>query len=186
MVDSGAVGGEVLDVGCGSGALSVYLASQGFSVTGIDLAPTAIAQARQAAEERGVTATFLVGDVIELAGFESRFQTVVDCGMFPSLPSQSREKYAAALRRVCTHDARVHLLTMSVDSRNEVKGVFGRLGMQRRILERLDPPDKDQIRAAFAEHWNLVSMADSVFRVRLPIDRKPRELPAWLISFEPA
>lgn len=185
LVRNGSVRGEVLDSGCGAGDLSVYLAAQGLSVTGVDFSPTAIEQAGAKAREQGVAATFLVGDVLELTQFEGHFDTVLDGGMFPSLPRDCRERYASTLRRYCTAQARVHLLTMSVESRNEVKGVFGRMGMQQRVLARLDPPDQDEIRAAFARDWNVVSVSDQAYRVRLPIDRKLRELPAWLFTFEP-
>lgn len=40
--------GRVLELGCGTGVNAVYLARQGFEVTAIDLAPTAL----QIAEER--------------------------------------------------------------------------------------------------------------------------------------
>ena len=38
--------GRALDVGCGTGTNAIYLAQRGFDVTGIDLAPEAIVQAR--------------------------------------------------------------------------------------------------------------------------------------------
>jgi SAM-dependent methyltransferase len=46
--------GRALDLGCGEGGDVVWLARQGWQVTGIDLSPTAIARGRAAAEEAGV------------------------------------------------------------------------------------------------------------------------------------
>ncbi|MHB1065320.1 MAG: class I SAM-dependent methyltransferase [Georgenia sp.] len=46
--------GTALDVGCGEGADSVWLAEQGWRVTGIDISATALDRARRAAEARGV------------------------------------------------------------------------------------------------------------------------------------
>jgi 2-polyprenyl-3-methyl-5-hydroxy-6-metoxy-1,4-benzoquinol methylase len=43
---------EALDVGCGTGFLSLELASRGHRVTGDDFAPSMIAQARKKATER--------------------------------------------------------------------------------------------------------------------------------------
>ncbi|ABB33105.1 Methyltransferase type 11 [Geobacter metallireducens RCH3] len=37
------IGGDILDFGCGSGHLDVYLARRGFTVTGVDLSPVGIA-----------------------------------------------------------------------------------------------------------------------------------------------
>jgi 2-polyprenyl-3-methyl-5-hydroxy-6-metoxy-1,4-benzoquinol methylase len=44
-----------IDLGCGAGNYSVYLASQGFEVTGVDLSPAAISLAQKNAEKKGVT-----------------------------------------------------------------------------------------------------------------------------------
>lgn len=53
--------GRVLDLGCGTGKSAVWLAEQGFDATGIDLAPSAIDQARSLAQLRGVAVRFMVG-----------------------------------------------------------------------------------------------------------------------------
>ena len=43
---------DALDIGCGTGFLSLELASRGHRVTGVDFAPSMIAQARKKAAER--------------------------------------------------------------------------------------------------------------------------------------
>lgn len=54
--------GRALDVGCGAGQNSIWLAEQGWAVTGVDIAPSAIDAAIGAAEVAGVDATFVVAD----------------------------------------------------------------------------------------------------------------------------
>ncbi len=66
LEEAGAITGRVLDVGCGTGENALYLAARGHQITGVDAAPTAIARARQKAAERGLPATFHVGDVLAL------------------------------------------------------------------------------------------------------------------------
>ena len=46
--------GRALDLGCGSGFYTVYLAQQGFEVTGVDFVSDAIAMARERATAAGV------------------------------------------------------------------------------------------------------------------------------------
>ncbi|MEV7965665.1 methyltransferase domain-containing protein [Sphaerisporangium sp. NPDC088356] len=53
---------DVLDVGCGTGSLSVLLATAGHRVTGVDLAPQMIELARAKLAVSGLAGRFLVGD----------------------------------------------------------------------------------------------------------------------------
>lgn len=55
--------GRSLDVGCGEGADVIWLASQGWDATGIDLSPIAIGRAQTAAREHGVSPQFEAADV---------------------------------------------------------------------------------------------------------------------------
>jgi len=63
---------RTLDIGCGTGNYSLYLASQGFEVTGLDVSESAIRTARAKAAQKGADITFAVadmrGDVSHVAG----------------------------------------------------------------------------------------------------------------------
>lgn len=52
--------GDVLDIGCGTGSLSLLASEQGHRVTGVDLSPAMVERAR--AKLAGRDAVFLVGD----------------------------------------------------------------------------------------------------------------------------
>jgi SAM-dependent methyltransferase len=58
--------GRALDLGCGVGSNVIWLAQQGWDAAGVDFAEAAIARARARAAERGVAATFTVGDLRKL------------------------------------------------------------------------------------------------------------------------
>jgi len=59
-------GESVLDVACGTGNLSIPAARSGARVTGIDIAPNLIAQARVEARAAACSVTFDVGDAESL------------------------------------------------------------------------------------------------------------------------
>ncbi|MEU4234581.1 class I SAM-dependent methyltransferase [Nonomuraea sp. NPDC026600] len=53
---------DVLDLGCGTGSLSLLLAEQGHRPIGVDLAPLMVEQARRKLTEAGFDAVMMVGD----------------------------------------------------------------------------------------------------------------------------
>jgi len=61
-----AAGGRVLEVGIGTGYLSIFLSKQGLAVTGIDVDEEVVSQARFANRVLGGSARFLVGDAFRL------------------------------------------------------------------------------------------------------------------------
>ena len=100
IIRSGAVRSAVLDAGCGHAELSLALAAQGHIVVGIDVAPSAIAAATSAAQERGLsTATFVCADITAFTGYDGRFSTIVDSTLFHSLPVEGRDGYLASTHR---------------------------------------------------------------------------------------
>ncbi|UQX12819.1 class I SAM-dependent methyltransferase [Candidatus Mycobacterium methanotrophicum] len=97
--EGGWVRGDVLDIGCGLGDNAVYLAQQGFNVTGLDISPTALSIAERRANDAGVRVTFAVSDSTKLEGYTETFDTIVDSGMFHCLDDAGKRSYAAAAHR---------------------------------------------------------------------------------------
>ncbi|HYE15375.1 MAG TPA: class I SAM-dependent methyltransferase [Pyrinomonadaceae bacterium] len=75
-------GDRVLELGCGDGSLSCFLARRGLRVTGIDISPGMVEEARRRARSEGVEAEFRVGDVDGLAADEPFDAAVSFMGAF--------------------------------------------------------------------------------------------------------
>jgi SAM-dependent methyltransferase len=90
--------GRALDVGCGAGVFSVWLAGQGMDVTGIDLFPEATAMGEARAKEHGVRVSFVTGDLFEYAPPQP-FDLVHDSGCLHSLVGGNVQKYKQQLLR---------------------------------------------------------------------------------------
>jgi SAM-dependent methyltransferase len=104
----GLIRGDVLDVGCGFGDNAVFLGGHGHRVTGVDIAPTAVATARERAQAASLTdadVTFAVGDATHLTGYDEAFDTIIDSGMYHCLDEQERARYAVAAYRAARPDA---------------------------------------------------------------------------------
>lgn len=68
--------GRALDVACGAGRNALHLAELGFDVTGVDIAPTALAQAAAAAARRGLELTWLERDLDDGLGVLGEFALI--------------------------------------------------------------------------------------------------------------
>ncbi len=70
-------GHRVLDVACGEGRNSVWLAQRGCHVLGIDVSPLALKKAQGLAENKGVDVELRLADVRELEWAPATFDAVV-------------------------------------------------------------------------------------------------------------
>jgi len=89
---------RALDLGCGEGGDAVWLATQGWDVTAVDLSPTAIDRARAAAAARGIDGDRLHLVAADLAAWDTdeRFD-LVTCSYLHSWPIEIPRE--AILRR---------------------------------------------------------------------------------------
>jgi 2-polyprenyl-3-methyl-5-hydroxy-6-metoxy-1,4-benzoquinol methylase len=70
--------GSVLDTACGYGRHSRALAQRGFQVTGVDLMPGYLAEARRRAKAAGVAVTFKKADLRDLRAYRGGFDLVLN------------------------------------------------------------------------------------------------------------
>lgn len=77
---------KILDVGCGSGFFSILLAKEGHQVTGTDLTPDMIVNAKKLAKEEQVEAEFLVMDAENLEFGDETFDMIISRNLTWTLP----------------------------------------------------------------------------------------------------
>ena len=96
-------------LGCGSGTNAVYLAGQGFDVTGIDIAPTALNQCIQKAKKAEVRVRWMLADVLAPPPLEP-FDLIYDRGCYHGVRRQNAAGYVEAVRRLSRPGTRVLIL----------------------------------------------------------------------------
>ena len=91
-------GSRVLDVACGTGNSAIPAARNGAIVTGVDIAPNLLVQARERAAAEGLAITFDEGDAEQLPYADASFDAVVT--MFGAMFAPRPELVASELARV--------------------------------------------------------------------------------------
>ncbi|WP_437231138.1 class I SAM-dependent methyltransferase [Planctomicrobium sp. SH661] len=97
---------RALDIGCGTGTNSVWLAERGFDITGVDLASLAVERAEQRAASAGVQARFVAGDLLQLSDLGEPFQFFFDRGCYHVIRRDVPGAYAPAVARHLADGAR--------------------------------------------------------------------------------
>jgi SAM-dependent methyltransferase len=153
--------GRALDIGCGTGTSSVYLAKNGWEVTGVDIVSRALATAQRKAADAGVGVRLLQGDVTRLndLGTGERYDLLVDLGCYHMIPDGQRDAYAQSITGMAAPGALLLMIGM---------GRFGRFGLT-----------EDDLRRRFSG-WKLTRSAE----IRRPAfwRRFPASCPCRLIA----
>jgi len=142
--------GRVLDAGCGTGDLSLWLASRGHAVTGIDYLEEPLEVARRKGAQLGLAVNFLRMDATQIGSLPERFDAVTDCGLFHSFDDRQRTAYVEALGQLLEPGARLFILCMSTDE----PGTQG----PRRVAD-------EELRATFSTGWEIESIEPARFEV---------------------
>jgi SAM-dependent methyltransferase len=131
---------HALDIGCGTGTQSVYLAEHGWDVTALDNVDRPLQRARDRSHAAKVSVNWVKGDINRLSelGLTTRFELLFDRGCFHGLSSAERHAYARGI------DSRTEpgaILLLMAFARNHVPAGPG-------------GADRDEIEATFAG-WTL-------------------------------
>lgn len=133
---------RALDIGCGTGDTSIYLAQHGWDVTAVDFVAAALRKARAKADAAGAHIKWIRGDVTALstAGVQPEFDLIVDSGCFHGLSDEARDAYVREVTTTAARDARIILAGFAANPR-------------RRGPRGVDPTEVQQ---RFAGRWSLV------------------------------
>lgn len=121
--------GPWLDLGCGAGSDVLWLTRNGIRATGIDVAPGAVAAAGTRARSTRSSASFVVGDVLDLPFPGGHFKGASDMGCFHTLPLKFRRPYAEEVGRVLRPGGRF-LLSVAAREAIEEGGPPHRLSVE--------------------------------------------------------
>ncbi|AGB25677.1 methylase involved in ubiquinone/menaquinone biosynthesis [Mycobacterium sp. JS623] len=136
--------GPALDIGCGTGDSSIYLAEHGWRVTGADFVPTALDKARAKAAAKNVAVDFVHADATRLSseGVGKDFTLIVDNGCLHGMSDDDRDAYVREVTALAAPDARLLIVAFPPGS-FPVRGIA--------------PAEVEQ---RFSQRWQLLSAED--------------------------
>src|ERR1700753_1753009 len=157
LMAAGKFRSDVLDAGCGVAELSLALAADCYTVLGVDLTPTAVAAAKKAASERGLSSvSFEQADITSFSGHDGRFNTIVDSTLFHSLPVEGRDGYLSSVHRAAAPGAGYFVLVFA-------KGAF-----PAEMEPKPNEVDEDELRAAVSKYWEIDEIRPAYIHANIP------------------
>jgi len=159
LVDSGRVAPcKAIDLGCGAGNYAIYLASRGFSMTGVDISPRAIELARQNAAKKGVDCRFVAADLLgelDLSELGQGFDFAYDWELLHHVYPRQRKRYVANVSRLLSPGAKYCSVCFS-----EEDPQFGGVGKYRatRLGTHLYFSSEDELRELFSPHFDILDL----------------------------
>jgi SAM-dependent methyltransferase len=137
--------GTAIDIGCGTGDSSIYLARHGWQVTGVDVAAKALEKAGAKAAAQHARVNFVRADATRLssAGLGKAFTLILDSGCLHGMSDDARDRYVAELSAVAAPQAHLMIFAFTPGGQVGVRGI-----------------DHAEIERRFTPRWALVSAAD--------------------------
>jgi len=89
-----------LELGCGLGIFSNYMAKQKINATGVDFSSIAIEKAKVRSSKNVQKPRFIVGDVTNLENINEQFDVSFDVGCFHCLDIDGQQKYVSEIYRL--------------------------------------------------------------------------------------
>jgi SAM-dependent methyltransferase len=134
--------GKALDLGCGTGDSSIYLAQRGWKVTGVDYIEQPLEAARTKVAASKTSVDFVRADVTKLSreGIGADFRLIVDNGCLHNMSDGDRDAYVREVSAAAAPDARLLIVAFLPGGRFGVRGVR-----------------PDEMERRFASGWTLVS-----------------------------
>ncbi|OMC47797.1 class I SAM-dependent methyltransferase [Mycobacterium sp. IS-1264] len=137
--------GRALELGCGTGDTSIYLAQRGWKITAVDFVTKALDKARAKAGAADASVDFVRADVTHLSqeGVGANFELIVDNGCLHNMSDADRDAYVREVSAVAAPDARLLIVAFRPGGRFGVRGI--------------EPAEMER---RFTPAWTLLSTGD--------------------------
>ena len=149
--------GKALDIGCGAGTDSVFLAQQGWDVSSLDFMPRALEYTQQRAAEAGVSVTTIEADIAEWEP-PQKYDLVLDHGLLHNMDPIRHAAYRQCVLNALASDGEFVLLHWHPLYPGQPDGKLGPTRRSRDEIKAFFAPELQERFFAREEFEDLTSM----------------------------
>lgn len=162
---------SILEIGCGLGTDSIWLAQQGHHVTAIDHSHDAIKQAQQNAQQAKVTINFAETDFFELNPHQQTFDVIYDNLTFHTFANESQRKlFSGKVASLLNPEG--YWVNLSCNSENIV-------AIEKKTKVSAPPHlSLQELTNALSPYFEMVAIQPFTFRIHRP-QQGSADFPAW-------
>ena len=145
-----------IDLGCGLGHYTIYMASRGFDATGVDVSPTAIRMAKENAREAGIECRFVAADLLDrLSDDLGTFDFAYDWELLHHIDPGHRDRYLQNVVRLLNPGG--YYLSVSF---SDTDPHFGGSGKYRKtpLGTVLYFSSETEVRMLFGRYFNIITL----------------------------
>ena len=146
---------KAIDIGCGEGYYSIYLASKGFQVTGIDISEKAIQYAKENAAKKGVNVKFIARDIADLGNLKEKFDFVLEWGIMHIIMPPKRKEYVEKISNIL-NDGGKYLSTCFNEQSPESGGAGKKQRIGARSGNKLYYSSQDELKELFKPYFRII------------------------------
>ena len=160
----------MIDVGCGKGEVSRWLAEQAFPVLGIDYSTAAIENCRRLSADQGKAIEFEVADLCDKDLRLPTAPSLIDRGCFHRFPDNFRPTYARNLARATASGGHFLLLC----------GTFQHPRFKNYRGARSEPELKEHISSTFGPYFSIERAEPAVINANQEQEAMPA-IAFWMV-----
>ncbi|MCQ4923612.1 class I SAM-dependent methyltransferase [Tissierella carlieri] len=120
---------EICEVGCGEGRDALYLAEQGYKITGVDISEEAIKKCEELSKERRVNVNWIVSDALQLnEKLKKHYDWIYSVGTLHMLvEDEDRKRFLNTINSLLNPKGKLLLISMGdgeIERKTEIETAF--------------------------------------------------------------
>jgi 2-polyprenyl-3-methyl-5-hydroxy-6-metoxy-1,4-benzoquinol methylase len=174
---------RILDLGCGPGACSWYIAREGFALSAIDGSETAIQRCKERLKKESLSGELKVGDLGKLDWPDNHFDAVIDNAAIYSNPFIACKKIVKEVIRVLKPNGHFSSASFTDNTWGYGKGIFG--NAKNEYLQVFDGPLQNRGFVLFFDDTQIKELLSpfkqiSIDKLKLSVSNGKHNIEWWI------